>query len=173
VRRPTENAPGTTTACAGLVTVELRARGLPLEGGIKANVAPREATAEIDIRIPFGWTPERMLHWVHGRLAEAGLGDVEATLFEHACAPTYTSPDHPLARAVHRHATDVMGATPTFTITTGGTDGRFFRMRDVPTVIYGLRPHAVGGLNEFILMEDLVRVTKVHMATALEFVGGA
>jgi acetylornithine deacetylase/succinyl-diaminopimelate desuccinylase-like protein len=119
----------------------------------------------------FGWTPARTLHCVHGRLAEAG--DVEATLFEHACAPTYTSPDHPLARAVHRHATDVMGATPTFTITTGGTDGRFFRTRDVPTVIYGPRTHAVGGLNQFILVEDLVRVTKVHMATALEFVGDA
>ena len=55
----------------------------------------------------------------------------------------------------------------------GACRGRFFRMRDVPTVIYGPRPHAVGGLNEFILAEDLVRVTKVHMATALEFVGGA
>ena len=40
-----------------------------IQGGIKANVAPREATAEIDIRIPLGWTPERTLHWVHGRLA--------------------------------------------------------------------------------------------------------
>ena len=31
VRRPTENPPGTTTACADLVTAELQARGLPVE----------------------------------------------------------------------------------------------------------------------------------------------
>ena len=98
---------------------------------------------------------------------------MEATLFEHACAPSYTRPDHPLARAVHRHAADVMGTPPTFTITTGGTDGRFFRMRGVPTIIYGPRPHAVGGLNEYLPVEDLVRVTKVYMATALEFLRGA
>jgi succinyl-diaminopimelate desuccinylase len=66
-----------------------------------------------------------------------------------------------------------MGEPPTFTITTGGTDGRFFRMRGVPTIIYGPRPHAVGGLDEYILAEDLVRVTKVHAATVLEFVGSA
>jgi succinyl-diaminopimelate desuccinylase len=144
-----------------------------IRGGIKANVAPREATAEIDIRIPFGWTPARVLEWVRGRLEGAALGDVEATLFEHACSPSYTRPDHPLTQAVHRHATAVMGAPPTLTITTGGTDGRFFRMRGVPTIIYGPRPHAVGGLDEYILVEDLVRVTKVHLATALELIGGA
>jgi acetylornithine deacetylase/succinyl-diaminopimelate desuccinylase family protein len=142
-----------------------------IQGGIKANVAPREATAEVDIRIPFGWAPERVLAWVRERLAAAGIEGVEARLFEHACPPTYTSPAHPLARTVHRHATAALGAPPTFTITTGGTDGRFFRMRDVPTVIYGPRPHAVGGLDEYILVEDLVRVTKVHAATVLDFVG--
>jgi succinyl-diaminopimelate desuccinylase len=144
-----------------------------IQGGIKANVAPREATAEVDIRIPFGWTPDRVLDWVGRRLAAAGIEDVDATLFEHACSPSYTNPGHRLAQAVHRHATAVMGEPPTFTITTGGTDGRFFRMRGVPTIIYGPRPHAVGGLDEYILAEDLVRVTKVHAATVLEFVGSA
>ncbi len=47
------------------------------------------------------------------------------------------------------------------------------RPTENPPGTYGPRPHGVGGLNEFILAEDLVRVTKVHMATALEFVGGA
>jgi succinyl-diaminopimelate desuccinylase len=144
-----------------------------IRGGLKANVAPREATAEVDIRIPFGWDPERTIGWVRSRLAQAGLADVEATLFEHACPPTYTSPSHPLVRTVFGHAEAVMGAPPTLTITTGGTDGRFFRMRGIPTVIYGPRPHGVGGLDEYILVEDLIRVTKVHAATVLSFLGGA
>ena len=144
-----------------------------IQGGIKANVAPREASAEVDIRIPFGWTPERVLAWVRERLTGAGLGDVEVTGFDFDGPPNYTGPDHPLARAVHRHAAAVMGAPPAFTITTGATDGRFFRRRQVPTVIYGPRPHGVGGLDEYILAEDLIRVTKVHVATALEFVGSS
>jgi succinyl-diaminopimelate desuccinylase len=142
-----------------------------IRGGIKANVAPREAAAEVDIRIPFGWEPARALDWVRARLAAAGLDGVEATLFDAACGPTYTSPDHPLARTVHGLATRVMGAPPTYTITTGGTDGRFFRLRGVPTIIYGPRPHGVGGLDEYILTEDLIRVTKVHAATVLSLVG--
>jgi acetylornithine deacetylase/succinyl-diaminopimelate desuccinylase-like protein len=136
-------------------------------GGIKANIAPREATAEVDIRIPFGWTPERTLGWVREHLAAGGLGDVEATGVDFASLPNYTSPAHPLAQAVHQHATDVMGAPPAFTITTGATDGRFFRMRGVPTIIYGPRPHGVGGLNEHIPGPG----DKVHAATVLEFVG--
>ena len=77
VRRPTENPPGTTTACADLVTAELPARGLPVE-----RFEPRPGLVSL--------------------VSSVGSGD----------------------------------------------------------------PH-------FILVEDLVRVTKVHMATALEFVGGA
>jgi succinyl-diaminopimelate desuccinylase len=143
-----------------------------VRGGIKANVAPREAAAEVDIRIPFGWEPARVIAWVRGRLAAAGLEGVEATLGPAACAPTYTSPDHPLARTVHELAARVMGAPPTYTITTAATDGRFFRMRGVPTVIYGPRPHGVGGLDEHILTDDLVRVTKVHAGTVLSLLGG-
>ncbi|MDR7484457.1 MAG: ArgE/DapE family deacylase [Armatimonadota bacterium] len=141
-----------------------------IRGGIKANIAPREATAEVDIRIPFGWEPGQTVAWVQKQLKAAGLDGIEVTLVPYASTPNYTSPRHPFAQMVRRHATDVMGFPPSFTVTTAATDGRFFRQRGVPTIIYGPRPNGVGGLNEHITLEDLIRVTKVHAATALEFV---
>ena len=49
------------------------------------------------------------------------------------------------------------------------TDARYFRPRGVPAVIFGPRPYNMAAVDEYITVDDLVAVTKVHLATALDF----
>ena len=39
----------------------------------------------------------------------------------------------------------------------------------MPTVIFGPRPNNLASIDEYISVDDLVAVTKVHLATALDF----
>ena len=141
-----------------------------VHGGIKVNIAPRDVVAEVDVRVPFGLTPKDILAWAGQTLEQRGYADVTLELAEYASEPNYTSPDHPLARIVHRNATEHYGRTPTFTITTAATDGRYFRRLGIPTVIYGPRPQGVAGLNEYITVDDFIAVLKTHVCTALDYV---
>ncbi|MBM4429620.1 MAG: M20 family metallopeptidase [Chloroflexi bacterium] len=141
-----------------------------IAGGIKCNIAPREAMAEVDIRIPFGWTPEQILSWTRQRLDEAGMKDVDLELPPYRSAPNYTSPNHPLAQIIARNAAEHYGKPATFTMTTGATDGRYFRQQGIPTIIYGPRPQGVAGLDEYVEIADFMAVLKGHTCSAIDYI---
>ena len=141
-----------------------------IEGGLKVNVAPPDVTAEVDIRVPFGITPQDVLSWARGRLDSAGLKNALLELTPTHGQANYTDPEHPLAQIVARNAAEHYGKQPTFTITTAATDGRHFRQRAVPTIIYGPRPQGIGGVDEHITVEDFIAVLRVHACAALDYI---
>jgi succinyl-diaminopimelate desuccinylase len=140
-----------------------------IRGGIKVNVVPRRCEVEIDCRLPFGVTPEDIRKDVEGRLAAAGLAEVRFEPMPPLFTASSTSPADPLVRRVLANAVAATGREPRPTITFAATDARYFRPRGVPTVIFGPRPNNMAALDEFITIDDLVLVTKVHVATALDF----
>ena len=141
-----------------------------IEGGLKVNVAPPDAYAEVDIRIPFGLTPDDILVWARDKLDSAGLQGVILELTPDRSSANYTDPEHVLAEVVYSNAVEHYGKQPTFTITTAATDGRFFRQRGVPTIIYGPRPQGLGGVDEYIMVEDFIAVLKVHACSAIDYI---
>jgi succinyl-diaminopimelate desuccinylase len=141
-----------------------------IEGGLKVNVAPPDVTAEVDIRVPFGITPAEVLTWTKDKLNAAGLNNVALELTPTHGHANYTDPEHPFAQVVAANATEHYGKKPTFTITTAATDGRHFRYRGVPTIIYGPRPQGIGGVDEHITVEDFIAVLKVHACAALDYI---
>ena len=139
-----------------------------IRGGIKVNIVPRRCEVEIDCRLPFGITPDDIKDEVTGRLAAAGLEDVR---FEHILPvfnATVTSPSDPLVRLAAANAAAATGREPTLTVSLAATDARYFRPRGVPAVIFGPRPYNMAALDEYITVDDLLTVTKVHLATALD-----
>jgi succinyl-diaminopimelate desuccinylase len=142
-----------------------------IRGGIKVNVVPRRCEVEIDCRLPFGITPENIRREVESRLQTAGLGDVRFEFMPPVFTASFTSPDHDLVHRVRANATAATGREPRLTVTFAATDARYFRPRGVPTVIFGPRPNNMAALDEFITVDDLVAVTKVHLATALDVLG--
>jgi succinyl-diaminopimelate desuccinylase len=143
-----------------------------IRGGIKVNVVPRRCEVEVDCRLPFGITPEDVKVHVERRLVAAGLTDVR---FEHMPPlfnASYTAPSHPLVAAARANATAAVGKEPQLTATFSATDARYFRPRGVPALIFGPKPHGLAAPDEYITVDDLVTVAKVHLATALDVVMG-
>ena len=139
-----------------------------IRGGIKVNVVPRRCEAEIDCRLPFGIAPEDIKADVEKRLAAAGLSDVRFEYMPPLFHASYTSPEHRLVAMARANAAAATGKPPHLTLANSGTDARYFRPRGVPTLVFGPRPHGLAAADEYITVDDLVAVTKVHLGTALD-----
>jgi len=57
-------------------------------------------------------------------------------------------------------------------LTSGGTDCRFWRLLGVPAVSYGPKVYGMGGVDEHITLEDLATTARVHMGTIIGFLTG-
>ena len=143
-----------------------------IRGGIKVNVVPRRCEVEVDCRIPFGITPAEIRAEVERRLHAAGIEDVRFEYMLPVFTASYTAPDHPLVGLARANAAAATGREPELTITFAATDARYFRPRGVPTLVFGPRPNNMAAPDEFITVDDLVAVTKVHCATALDILVG-
>ncbi len=78
----------------------------------------------------------------------------------------------------------VLGQYPTLLVCTNCTEApgvlmgvladhvcRNFRLRGIPGVVYGVNPYNVGGFDEFITVDDLVTVAKVHASAVVDYLG--
>jgi len=65
--------------------------------------------------------------------------------------------------------TEITGNEPLLSFTSGGTDCRFWRKRGIPAVSYGPRVFGMGGVDEYIIIEDLKITSKVHAGTIIDF----
>ncbi|MBI4278687.1 MAG: M20/M25/M40 family metallo-hydrolase [Armatimonadetes bacterium] len=140
-----------------------------VRGGVKINIVPMACEAEVDVRIPYGVKPADMKAMVERRLKEAGLGSISVEHIQPTFEASYTSPSHPFVTLVKENVKAITGNDPPLTVSFAATDARYFRPRGVPALIFGPRPNNIAGLNEYITIEDLVTVTKVHTTSAIDF----
>jgi succinyl-diaminopimelate desuccinylase len=142
-----------------------------IHAGIRHNVVPHECTLTVDMRLPLGMGHADMKSVVETLLRDRGHGDVQVEYGEENFNfdPHYTSPHAPFAQLVKRSVTEVTGTEPVFQITYPGGDIRFIRFRGIPGIIFGPRPFAVGGFNEFVRTNDVLVTAKVHGLTLFDF----
>ena len=53
----------------------------------------------------------------------------------------------------------------------GASDARVFRAAGIPAVVYGPTPFNTGGADEYVLIDELVTVMRVHALAAFNFLG--
>jgi acetylornithine deacetylase/succinyl-diaminopimelate desuccinylase-like protein len=149
----------------GRVTVNIGT----IQGGVSPNLVPASAQAAADIRLPVGIA----IATVERRLAEllADIPGVEMSVLRRF-EPNFTDPDHEIVRLVADNAAAVLGARPAVNMRVGASDARWYRLAGVPTVVYGLTPHNMGGADEWISIDELHAVAKVHTLTAFDFLTG-
>ena len=51
----------------------------------------------------------------------------------------------------------------------GGSNSRWYRRHGVPTVVLGLTPFNMGGPDEYVLVDELLAVAKIHTLAAYDF----
>ena len=149
-------------AVLGSVTVNVGR----IEGGTSTNLVPASARAGIDIRLPVG-IPCAM---AEAALA-AALGEREGMTWQvlRRFEPNHTDPAQEIVRRTAAAAAEVLGGPCAVNMRVGGSDARWFRMAGVPTVVYGPTPHNMGGADEYVLVEELCQVARVHALAALDF----
>ncbi|HYZ31648.1 MAG TPA: M20/M25/M40 family metallo-hydrolase, partial [Crenalkalicoccus sp.] len=141
-----------------------------IEGGIAPNLVPAAARAAADIRLPVG---------VSCAIAEAALATAldgrEGISWRvlRRFEPNHTDPGHELIRTAHRVAEEVLGVPAAVNMRVGGSDARWFRMAGLPTLVYGPTPFNMGGADEYVLVEELGQVARVHALTALDLLAGS
>jgi acetylornithine deacetylase/succinyl-diaminopimelate desuccinylase-like protein len=101
----------------------------------------------------------------------AALGGCEGVTFEvlRRFDPTVTNPDAEIVSVVRHAAEQVLGRAPAVNMRVGGSDARLFRRAGIPTVVYGPTPFNMGGVDEYVLIEELEVVARVHALAAVGF----
>ncbi|MBL6455246.1 M20/M25/M40 family metallo-hydrolase [Belnapia sp. T6] len=137
-----------------------------VEGGTSTNLVPASARAGADIRLPVGVS----CTMAEGALT-AGLGGREGIAWRilRRFEPNHTDPGHELVQRAAAAAGEVLGEPCAVNMRVGGSDARWFRMAGLPTIVYGPTPYNMGGADEYVLVEELVQVARVHALTALDF----
>jgi len=137
-----------------------------IEGGTSPNLVPTHAIARADIRLPVGITTDVLAAELDARLKPMeGVAWRAIRRFE----PSFTDPDHEIVRRTAAVAAEVLGEAPAVNMRVGGSDSRWYRMHGVPTVVLGLTPFNMGGADEYVLVDELVAVAKIHTLVAFDF----
>lgn len=144
------------------VTVNIGTMG----GGISPNLVPARACAAADIRLPAGVSLEVVEAALHRE-----LDPCEGVTWRimRAYPPSFTPPDDEIVRRTVAAATKVLGRAPVANMRVGASDARLYRMFGVPSVVFGCTPFNMGAPDEYILVEELVAVAKVHTLAAFDF----
>lgn len=140
-----------------------------IEGGTSPNLVPTHAIARADIRLPVGITTDVLAATLDEWLAPLdGVTWRAIRRFE----ASFTPPDHEIVVRTARVAAEVLGTAPAVNMRVGGSDSRWYRPAGVPTVVLGLTPFNMGGPDEYVLVDELSAVAKIHTLTAYDFLTG-
>jgi acetylornithine deacetylase/succinyl-diaminopimelate desuccinylase-like protein len=137
-----------------------------IEGGTSPNLVPTHAIARADIRLPVGITTDVLAAKLDEWLAPLdGVTWRAIRRFE----PSFTPPTDEIVRRTAKVAQEVLGEAPALNMRVGGSDSRWYRPAGVPTVVLGLTPFNMGGADEYVLVDELLAVAKIHALTAFDF----
>jgi acetylornithine deacetylase/succinyl-diaminopimelate desuccinylase-like protein len=140
-----------------------------IEGGTSPNLVPTRAIARADIRLPVGITTDVLAAKLDDWLAPIdGVTWRAIRRFE----ASFTPPDHEIVVRTAKVAAEVLGSVPAVNMRVGGSDSRWYRPAGVPTVVLGLTPFNMGGADEYVLVDELLAVAKIHTLTAFDFLTG-
>ncbi len=149
-----------------------------IHGGVKENIIPSECEAVFDCRVLPGQSVDETLALIKNMLADVGLNKLSFEIIQmhDGNESTTQTPFYSVIKNVLRELEPNCGITPT--LTTGGTDSRFFR--ETGSICYGFQPmrpdepndqleRRMHGIDERITVENLVFGTSVVYETIKRF----
>jgi len=138
-----------------------------ISGGISPNLVPSSAKAEGDIRIPAGVT----LAQIKEKLNEI-VGRVEGTSYTiiQSCEPNWSDPEDRLFGVVKKNSEEVLNEEVVVTYRVGASDSRIYRThKNITSINCGLTPYGLGGPNEHVSIEEMVKIAQIHVLSALDY----
>ncbi len=149
-----------------------------IHGGVKENCIPSECEAVFDCRVLPGQSVEKTLAIIKGLLEDIGMDKLSFEIIQihDGNESTTQTPLYGAITQVLKEFEPNCGVTPT--LTTGGTDSRFFR--EMGSVCYGFHPmrpdepideleKRMHGIDERITVENLVFGTSIFYEIVKRF----
>ncbi|KGR80091.1 M20/M25/M40 family metallo-hydrolase [Ureibacillus manganicus] len=138
-----------------------------IEGGTSPNLIPAKASARADIRLPVGTTIAQVDEKV-----KAIVDSIEGLSYKvlRQYEPNFSDVNHEIFSLTAGNVREIMGQNPVITMRVGASDARHYRLsKQVPTVVCGLTPYNLGGPDEYIELDELLDVAKIHLLTAFDY----
>ncbi len=149
-----------------------------IHGGVKENIIPSECEAVFDCRVLPGQSVDKTLATIKGLLSDIGLDKLNFEIIQihDGNESTTQTPLYSAITQVLKEFEPNCGVTPT--LTTGGSDSRFFR--EMGSVCYGFQPmrpdepndeleKRMHGIDERITVENLVFGTSIFYEIVKRF----
>jgi acetylornithine deacetylase/succinyl-diaminopimelate desuccinylase-like protein len=149
-----------------------------IQGGVKENIIPSECEAVFDCRVLPGQSTDETLATIKDLLKDVGMEKLSFEIIQihDGNESTTQTPLYNTITGVLKEFEPTCGVTPT--LTTGGTDSRFFR--ETGSVCYGFHPmrpdepndeleRRMHGINERITIENLVFGTSIFYEVVKRF----
>jgi succinyl-diaminopimelate desuccinylase len=136
-------------------------------GGQSANLVAERAEVNVDIRLPMGASVAGVESDIQSKLdSMPGISYEITRRYE----PTWTAQDESIVSSVLEACRNVLvDDNPVVNMRVGASDARLFRAAGIPTVVCGLTPHNLGGPDEFVDIDELVTVARIHTLAAMDF----
>ncbi len=136
-----------------------------MQGGLKINMIPRECSFELDLRLPPGLSKDDVMPHVQRIIARHPGAEVEVMRYD---GPLWSPPGGEMAEIIRGNAR-LLGVDPKPIVSLGGSDLKFWRSLGIPSYYYGPTNHGMGTIDEYVEVEELMHVTKVHLLSAYEY----
>ncbi len=161
-----------TAGIEGLTTTTMNVG--TISGGVAANVVPDRCEAQLDFRILPGQKPQEMIDFIRGHAEKLSLSEICTTeiieSFEGNSVPNYEQ--NKLVTTLFNTSSEITGHTVYFLVPYA-TDGRLLRRAGIEsTVVYGPGNMTFAHIaDEYVPIDDLVKVTKVFAISAIRYLG--
>ncbi|MBS7619341.1 M20/M25/M40 family metallo-hydrolase [Candidatus Bathyarchaeota archaeon] len=126
---------------------------------------PRSCTFEADIRLPPGLSINEVMPHIQSIIESYPEAKIEDVRYD---PPLWSPPDGDMVKIIRRNAR-ILGVDPKPIISLGGSDLKFWRRLGIPSYYYGPTNHGMGTIDEYVEVEELLHITKVHLLSAYEY----
>lgn len=142
-----------------------------IQGGVKRNVVPDSAMAELDVRVPIGVNHEDVIKKVDEIIAASGIEGVYAT-YDNPRGGNYVSVNDPIVKTTQECVQELLGVDCSATYQWASSDTRYFREAGIATIQYGpSNTEGIHNYNETVDVADIITACKIYAALILELVG--
>lgn len=137
-----------------------------IRGGDKVNMKAADCTLALDFRIPIGKCVDDVMTLLRKTVLEF-KGEIG---YLNTGEPNRSDPAGELFQALTAAVLEETGQAPALAIGLGCTDARLWRYRGVPAAVYGPDPSTMAFSEEWLDVEQLATLARVHLCTVTAIV---
>lgn len=136
-----------------------------IDGGGKINQVPDRATAQIDIRLPFGTDHDEVAAAVDRVIAQSGVSGIECA-YDWIAEGNVTSDTSTLVMSLKKNIEEVWGEECLPAYQWASSDAAHYRTVGAPTIQFGpANNDGIHGYNEDVDVVDVIHAAEIYMLT--------